>query len=225
MNWAKTLSQAGPSSRPTRKVITTVATDKNDKKTAGKDESRKQETSEQAKVEQEKVPTEPEETGESDPKAAASGSEVGAVRDGDTGLDGEDGEDGEDGYDDLVAVEKEADGALGTVAERNLDGENFDVPWLYVTADVLPRTSDSDDETRSWTAQHAGGEREDEDGNSLDPVALVEVVGTPGQTFRVRELPNRKVAEAAGIDYDQWVAGLPVRADVPGEAPRRGIPA
>jgi hypothetical protein len=112
----------------------------------------------------------------------------------------------------------------GVVVERNLDGDEYEVPYALVTGADLARTSDSDDPAKSWTAQHATGEREDEDGNT-DPVALVPVEGTPGQTFRVRELPDRDVAEAAGIDYDQWVSGLPVRADVPNEAPRKGIPA
>lgn len=183
---------------------------------AGKDESKTvQTTDEQA---EEKVPTTPQDRGETD--ANADGSKVGAVVDGDTGLDNEDDEES------FSAVEDdEVEGALGVVSERDSEGDEYDVPFVYLTASDVARTSDSDDPAKDWTAQHAGGERQDEDGNDLGAVALTEVVQTPGQTFRVRELPNRDVAEAAGIDYGQWVAGLPVRADVPNEAPRRGTPA
>jgi hypothetical protein len=190
-------------------------------KTAGKDTSKDTQTTKQAEEKQDDLSTKVEERGETDAEGAASGSVVGGVQDGDTGLDDVDGEKA-----DLLDYEDEVDGVVGTVAERNAKGDEFDVPYLYVTAaDVKPRTSDSDDPAKDWTAQHAGGEREDEDGNALDPVALVPVEQTPGQTFRVRELPNRDVAKAAGIDYDQWISGLPVRADVEDEAPRKGIPA
>jgi hypothetical protein len=150
-----------------------------EKKTAGKDESKDTQTTKQAKEEQDALPTKPEARGETDAKA--DGSKVGAV--------------------------------------RNAAGDEFDVPYVQLTSDHLPRTSDSDDPNKSWTAQDAG-EREDE-----DAVALVAVRGTPGQTFRVRELPNKAVVEAAGINYEEWVAGLPVRADVEHEAARKGIPA
>lgn len=128
-----------------------------------------------------------------------------------------------------TGVAESVDGALGVVTERDVHGDEYDVPWLYLTAaevEATPaRTSDWDDNGRSWTAQEVNGERKDEDDNDLAPVALVEVEATPGQVFRVRELPNRKVAEAAGIDYAQWVTGLPVRPDVVDEQPRRGTPA
>lgn len=121
------------------------------------------------------------------------------------------------------------EGALGVVSERDNDGNEYEVPWLYLTADTVEatpaRTSDWDDNQRSWTSQEVSAERKDDDGNDLDAVALVDVEATPGQVFRVRELPNREVAEAAGIDYAQWVTGLPVRPDVENEAPRRGTPA
>jgi hypothetical protein len=189
-----------------------------DEKTAGTDESKTQQTTDQAAAEKEQVPTSPEERGETDAEGAASGNVLGGVRDGDSGWD-----DDETG---LEYVDNESvEGALGTVPEKSVNGDEYDVPYLLLTSDNLPRTSDSDDPAKDWTAQHAGGEREDEDGNNLDPVALVEVAGTPGQTFRVSELPNRDVVEAAGINYEQWVAGLPVRADAPDEAPRKGIPA
>ncbi len=109
------------------------------------------------------------------------------------------------------------EGALGTTSEVDKDGVEYDAPYTYLTAQDLARTADWDDPARSWVSQE-NTERE-------DPVALTEVHGAPGQTFRVRELPDRKVAEAAGIDYAQFVAGLPVRPDVPNEAPRKGIPA
>lgn len=112
-------------------------------------------------------------------------------------------------------------GFLGTTAERDVDGKEYDVPWTYLTGDDVeaskPRTSDWDDAGRSWTAQEVGQREE--------AVALVDVQATPGQVFRVRELPNRAVAEEAGIDYANFVTGLPVRPDVKGEAPRRGTPA
>jgi hypothetical protein len=199
----------------------TDKSEKDDTKTAGEDKSNTTQTTMQAEDKQDDLSTKTEERPETDAEAAASGSSVGAVKDGDTGLDDVDGEEA-----DLLDYEDEVEGVVGSVAERGLDGEEYDAPYAYVTAaDVKPRTSDSDDPAKDWTAQHASGEREDEDGNSLDPVALVPVEQTPGQTFRVRELPNKDVAEAAGIDYAQWVSGLPVRADVPDEAPRKGIPA
>lgn len=199
----------------------TDKSEKDDTKTAGEDKSKTTQTTTQAEERQDALSTKSEERPETDAKAAASGSSVGAVKDGDTGLDDVDGEEA-----DLLGFEDEVDGVVGSVAERNLKGDEFNVPYAYVTgADVQPRTSDSDDPARDWTAQHASGEREDEDGNTLDPEALVPVEQTPGQTFRVRELPNKDVAEAAGIDYAQWVSGLPVRADVEDEAPRKGIPA
>lgn len=202
-----------------------MATKSDEKKTAGKDESKTTQTTKQA--EEQEVSETVEERGETDAKAAASGGSVGAVHDGDVVGDSED----EDGYSDAVDEYEDGkvEGAQGTVAERNLAGDEYDTPWAYVqpTAEGLARvrTSDSDDPARSWDAQQAGGERKTEDDEEVGPVALVEVESTPGQTFRVSELPNRAVAEAAGINYDQWVAGLPVRADVPDEAPRRGIPA
>lgn len=198
-----------------------MATKSDEKKTAGKDESKTTQTTKQA--EENEVPTKVEERGETDAKAAASGGSVGAVRDGDVVGD-------EDDKDAAKVVDSyeggEAEGALGTVAERNNKGEEFDAPWTYLTPDPqekqsLLRTSDSDDPARSWNAQKAAGSEDSDEA----PEALVEVQGTPGQTFRVRELPNRAVVEAAGINYDAWVAGLPVRADVPDEAPRKGIPA
>lgn len=212
-----------------------MATKSDDKNKAGKDASVTQQTTAQAEEERENLPTEAVKREESDPEAAAEGSTVGAVVDGDTGFDYPDSPvDHDDDYDEdedvveFTAVDDDGvEGALGVVTERNLHGEEYDVPWLYITADHVerPRTSDSDDPAVSWTAQEAAEKREDEDGNEQDTVALVPVQATPGQTFRVRELPNREVAEKAGIDYDQWIAGLPIRADVPDEGPRQGVPA
>lgn len=196
--------------------------EQDDSKTVGKDESKDYQTTDQAAEAAENVPDSPEkrEGDQVDVEGASKGETLGGVVDGESGaFEVED-----DDYDAPVEGDH-VDGALGTVAERNNDGDEYDVPYVVVTADSFPRTADSDDPAKDWTAQHAGGERQDEDGNDLDPVALVPVQQTPGQTFRVRELPNREVAEAAGIDYDQWIAGLPVRADVPNEAPRKGIPA
>lgn len=191
-----------------------------DDKTVGEDQSKDVQTTKQAEEKQENLSTSAEqrEVGQSDVEGASKGEVAGGVVRGDVGLD-------EDA--DLEADSEDlGDGVVGTVVEADLEGNQYDVPYAILTpGDVKPRTSDSDDPAKDWTAQHAGGERQDEDGNDLDPVALVPVEGTPGQTFRVRELPNRGVAERAGIDYDQWVAGLPVRADVPNEAPRRGTPA
>jgi hypothetical protein len=190
-----------------------------DEKTAGTDQSKTEETTKQAEEKAAQTPTSVEPRGETDAEAAASGSSVGAVVDGDSGLEDEAVEQFEDG--------EIGDGVVGTVTEVDSEGAEYDAPYAFLTPELgltAPRTSDSDDPAKDWTAQHAGGEREDADGNS-DPVALVPVQGTPGGTFRIRELPNREVVEAAGIDYDQWVAGLPVRADVPNEAARRGIPA
>ncbi len=129
--------------------------------------------------------------------------------------------------DEDFAEDGKIEGSSGSVFEKNLDGDEFEVPYVYLTAaDLEPvRTSDSDDPAKSWTAQEYAESRKDEDDNDLDPVALVPVEATPGQVFRVGELPDRKVAEAAGINYDQFVAGLPVRPDIPNEAPRKGIPA
>lgn len=185
---------------------------KKDEKKAGDEQARDVKTSKE--VEDQEVPTKPEVRGETD--ADAAGEKAGVVKDGDTGA-----------LDDGASVEDEDFGWDGSVAERNAGGDEFDVPYAYLTADHLPRprTSDSDDPNKSWTAQEATGERKDHEGNALDPVALVEVHGTPGQTFRARELPNRKVAEAAGVDYNTFVSGLPVRPDVDDEAPRKGIPA
>jgi hypothetical protein len=188
-----------------------------------KDESKDVQTTKQAEAAEENLSGSAEKReveDDRDVKASEVGTRTGLVVDGeneavdeDSDLDAGDFEDGGD-----------LDGVVGAVVERNLEGDEYEVPYALLTAaDLKPRTSDSDDPATDWTAQHASGEREDEDGNS-DPVALVPVEGTPGQTFRLRELPDRAVAEAAGIDYDQWVAGLPVRADVPNEAPRRGIP-
>jgi hypothetical protein len=192
---------------------------KDDQKSALKDESTTVETTKQAEAREENLSgsAEKREVEEDrDVKASEVGTRTGLVVDGENEAFDEDAEDFEDGGN--------LDGVTGAVVERNLDGDEYEVPYTLLTAaDLKPRTSDSDDPAKDWTAQHASGEREDADGNS-DPVALVPVEGTPGQTFRVRELPDREVAEAAGIDYDQWVAGLPVRADVPNEAPRRGIP-
>jgi hypothetical protein len=192
-----------------------VATSKksDETKTAGKDESKDAQTTKEAREEKDALPTEPEARGETDAKA--DGSKVGAVRDGD--VVGDDDSKTED----VVDVKGGESEFLpdGLVAERNAAGDEFDVPYVQLTSDHLPRTSDSDDPNKSWTAQDAG-EREDE-----DAVALVAVRGTPGQTFRVRELPNKAVVEAAGINYEEWVAGLPVRADVEHEAARKGIPA
>lgn len=205
-NWAKTSSPAGRSSRQIRKVLTVAAKSDNnsdEKKTAGDEQARDVKTSKE--VEDQEVPTTVEERGETD--ADAAGEKAGAVKDGDSGAL----EDGDE-------VEGEDAGFLGTVAERDSKGREVDVPWVYLTADHLPRTSDSDDPAKSWTAQDASGARD-------EVVALVEVAGTPGQTFRVSELPNREVAEAAGVDYNLFVSGLPVRPDVDDEAPRKGTPA
>ena len=204
-----------------------TASEKNKSSKAGEDKSRTQQTSKEAEERKDALPTSPEKREESDPRAAATGSTVGGVVDGDVlGKADYDDDKDEDKAEEFVeaAAEGGLDFATGTVVERNVHGEEFDVPWATVTVDRVARTSDSDDPTKAWTAQEASGERKDDDGNDLAPVALVEVQGTPGQTFRVRELPNRAVAEAAGIDWELWVAGLPVRADVPDEGLRQGLP-
>jgi hypothetical protein len=193
-----------------------------EKDTALKDESKDVQTTKQADAAADAVPTSAEKRevdDDRDVKAGDVGTRTGLVVDGEN--DAFDNDD--DDFEAPVDGDSVEAGA-GVVVERNLDGDEYEVPYALVTGADLARTSDSDDPAKSWTAQHATGEREDEDGNT-DPVALVPVEGTPGQTFRVRELPDRDVAEAAGIDYDQWVSGLPVRADVPNEAPRKGIPA
>jgi hypothetical protein len=187
-------------------------------KTAGEDKSATDETTKQAA--EREVPTTAEKRGETDAEGAATGSVEGGVVDGDSNaLDEDDTTFSDDG----ASIE----GADGTVAEKDRDGNEVDVPYVTLTSDHVgkARTSDSDDPAKDWTAQHAGGEREDENGNALDPVALVPVQGTPGQTFTLDELPNRDVVEESGLDYDQFVSGLPVRATVDREAPRRGIPA
>jgi hypothetical protein len=197
--------------------------EKDAQKSAVKDESKTVETTKQAEAREENLSgsAEKREVEEDrDVNASEVGTRTGLVVDGENEAFDEDAEVDADDFEDGGNL----DGVTGAVVERNLDGDEYEVPYTLLTAaDLKPRTSDSDDPAKDWTAQHASGEREDADGNS-DPVALVPVEGTPGQTFRVRELPDREVAEAAGIDYDQWVAGLPVRADVPNEAPRRGIP-
>jgi hypothetical protein len=189
-----------------------------------KDESKDVQTTDQAEAAEENLPTSAEKREveeDRDVKADEVGTRTGLVVDGENEVFDEDAEYDEDDFADGGNVE----GVHGAVVERNLDGDEYEVPYTVLTAaDVKPRTSDSDDPAKDWTAQHASGEREDADGNT-DPVALVPVEGTPGETFRLRELPDRAVVEAAGINYDQWVAGLPVRADVPNEAPRKGIPA
>lgn len=126
---------------------------------------------------------------------------------------------------DADAFDGGIDGGLGTVAEKNTAGEEYEVPWKYLTAEDLEehtavRTSDSDDPARSWTNQETVGDDDD-----AVPVALVPVQQTPGQTFRVSELPSVVEMEKAGINAAQFLAGLPVRPDVDGEAPRKGIPA
>lgn len=191
---------------------------KDDEKVAGADKSNDVETTKQADEKNAALPAGPEAAGKTDPEAAADGSSTGAVHDGDSL-----GEDFDE--DDFPVNGAGVDGTLGTVAEKDQSGEEYDVPWTYVIAADLPRTSDSDDDAKSWTVQEYAEERADEDGNAIDPVALVPVQSEPGQTFRVSELPNREVAEAAGIDWKQFVTGLPVRADVDNEAPRKGIPA
>lgn len=202
-----------------------------DEKTVGKDESVTQQTTEQQAEEQKNLPTSAEKRTESDPEAAAEGSTVGAVVGGDTG-NSEDDEDFDSSFEDFDDADwgddeddEDALAPLGTVVERDVEGKEYDAPYAYLTSDSLPkaRTSDSDDPGVSWTAQEVTEVREGEDGEK-NPVALVDVQATPGQTFRYRELPNREVAEAAGINYDQWVAGLPVRADVPNEGLRQGLP-
>ena len=197
----------------------TQKSDKDETKTAGDDKSKTTQTTKQAEEKSDATPTTVEERGETDAKGAASGSVEGGVRDGDSGLDDTELDD--------WSEEADEDGVVGTVAEKDLEGNEYDVPYAYVTADAVgpARTSDSDDPAKDWTAQHALGLREDEDGNEVGAVALIDVEATPGQTFKVSELPNKDVAEAAGIDYAQWVSGLPVRADVENEAPRKGIPA
>lgn len=118
------------------------------------------------------------------------------------------------------------DAPVGTTVEADRDGQKYDAPYTLLTPqNAVARTSDSDDPAKDWTAQHASGERKDEEGKTLDAVALTPVAGTPGQTFTVGELPEREVAEKAGVNYDQFVAGLPVRGTVKDEAPRRGTPA
>jgi hypothetical protein len=199
----------------------TARTKKDDDKVAGTDQSKTSQTSAQA--EDNEVDEKATESGKTDVKGAASGSVVGGVVDGDSGFYDDDLD--KDDRPEAEIKDDKVEGAVGTVVEHNRDGDQFDVPYTYLTPEYLPRTADSDDPAVDWTAQHATGERKDDDGNDLDPVALVPVQGIPGQTFEVSELPNREVAEAAGIDYDQWVAGLPVRATVKDAAPRRGIPA
>jgi hypothetical protein len=188
--------------------------EKDDVKTAGQDESQDVQTSTQESDND--VPTKAEAAGEVDVDGAADGEVAGGVPYGETGLDGDD-------YDFEYVDTDEYEGALGTVREVNGSREAVDVPWTYLTAtDVQEdavRTSDADDgDVRKWNAQATADDDE-------TPVALVPVQGTPGQTFRVDELPNVDVMKAAGIDVGQFLSGLPVRPDVEGEAPRRGIPA
>jgi hypothetical protein len=193
-----------------------------DETTVGKDESKDVQTTKQAEEAQENLPTSAEkrDADDSNTEGAAKGEVAGGVVRGDVGLD-EDA-DLEVDSEDLDAE----DGIVGTVVEADYEGNQYEVPYTLLTPGLTkPRTSDSDDPAKAWTAQEYAEKRTDGEDNDVDPVALVPVEGTPGQTFRVRELPNREVAEKAGIDYDQWVAGLPVRADVPNEAPRRGTPA
>lgn len=192
---------------------------------AVKDESVNVQTTKQAEEKSDNLPTSAEKREvdeDHDIKANEVGTRTGLVVDGENEVFDEDADLSDDDFEDGGSL----DAATGAVIERNIEGDEYEVPYFALTgSDVSGRTSDADDPAKSWTAQEASGEREDEDGNTLDPVALVPVDGTPGQTFRVRELPNREVMEAAGVNFDQWVAGLPVRADVPNEAPRRGIPA
>lgn len=89
--------------------------------------------------------------------------------------------------------------------------EDGEVGWEPLVAEKRPRTSDEDDPGRSWTVQEAHEERKDKGKRKAnDPVVLAEPTPAPGQVFTEDELPDRKVVEASGIDYDNWVAGLPV---------------
>lgn len=113
----------------------------------------------------------------------------------------------------------------GVVSEKDADGNEYEVPWAYLTvedidAESVARTSDWDDPARAWNAQEAFERDEDEATGAAPSVQAV-----PGQTFRVSELPDLDRLREAGIDPAQFLAGLPVRSDVPGEAPRRGTPA
>lgn len=199
----------------------TKAAESEKDKSALKDEGKTVETTAQA--ENKDVPTSAEKReAPEDVKPDEVGTRTGLVVDGENDVFDEDADLSDEDFEDGGSL----DGAAGVVVERSVDGTEYEAPYTLLTgADVAGRTSDADDPARSWTSQEGTGERKDEDGKALDPVALVPVDGTPGQTFRVAELPDRKVVEAAGINYDQYVAGLPVRVDVPDEAPRRGIPA
>jgi hypothetical protein len=203
---------------------TSKAAESEQDQSAVKDESTTVETTKQAEEREENLPTSAEKREvdeDRDVKPDEVGTSTGQVVHGQPEVFEDDADQSVEDFEDGGNVE----GVVGAVYEVDIKGDEYEVPYILLTpADVAARTSDSDDPAKSWTAQHASGEREDEDGNT-DPVALVEVAGTPGETFRVRELPDREVVEAAGINYDQWVAGLPVRADVPDEAPRKGIPA
>lgn len=208
----------------TARKSTDKAAESEKDQSAVKDESKTVQTTKQAEEAKDSQITSAEKREvdkDRDVKADEVGTKTGLVVDGENDAFEDDAEYAAEDFEDGGTVS-----ANGAVFERNVDGEEYEVPYVTLTeADLRPRTSDSDDPGKSWTAQEASGERADEDGNTLDPVALVPVEGTPGETFRVRELPDRKVVEAAGINYDLWVAGLPVRSDVPHEAPRRGIPA
>lgn len=207
----------------TAKNTSKAADSEKDVVAAGEDKSKTTQTTKQAEEKDVATSAEKREATPEEVKAGAEDGNVGAVVDGESNAFEDDAEFSEDDFNEDATIE----GSSGTVTEKNLDGDEFEVPYVYLTAaDLEPvRTSDSDDPAKSWTAQEYAEERTDEDGNTKDPVALVPVEATPGQVFRVGELPNRAVAEAAGINYDQFVAGLPVRPDIANEAPRKGIPA
>lgn len=110
---------------------------------------------------------------------------------------------GDPGIENLDALEPDGDSGLGTTRVGTKE-----VPWTYLTPEHFEdvdevRTSDSDDEGKSWTSQHLS--------ENDEPVALVPVQKEPGQTFTAEQLPNVDAMRAAGIDPVQWVSGLPVR--------------
>lgn len=80
--------------------------------------------------------------------------------------------------------------------ETKVEEAKVEEPKPKVKAEQKVRTSDSDDPDRDWTVQDGVPEK------GASPA--------PGATFKKKELPDRKVVEAAGIDYDVWVEGLPV---------------
>lgn len=135
---------------------------------------------------------------ETDADAAVAG-EAGQVARGDTGLD-------------LKVDSADASGSTLEVDDAGAKPlKNVSEDYVYLAPEHFEgakelRTSDSDDPHRSWTTQDFEG-----DDGDRKPVALAHPEGEPGQTFSVDQLPNADVVEKSGIDYVQWVSGLPVR--------------